>query len=453
MTSFQSKSAGAMLAALGVKGHSGITCAAHGGLLTQLDVTITPPAWAVLPDGTVLADELASTHLSGLSTNGSYTLWLDYQEVGGNYQPVWSVVASAPTATALDVAAITVSSGHITAATVQQSGWRSLPVQQRAVPAPAGAPTLYGPYVVDYTDFGPAPMEGHTVTLWTPQAGDVLVHLFADPLSCIPFDHGLLVCGRSVVGPELRQDTFVRADAGTWGSAADGRPWTAVGGFNTDALSSDKGTQTGAAPYGQTDALFLGAPFTCADVTALVRWTLTSGNGNTDIGPVMLMRTAGYDPSAGAGPGKRWAYLRLSLNGQATLGIFDGTDTETITTTWAGGTTGHAYWTRFAASGTVYSWRTWADGADEPTTWEGTHAARLVLPAGAAGLSSALDETTDVIAFDQYRATSQPEQSVCARVFASTDPVQIQLAQTGGTDPTQGHVDIFAVIARPVAPS
>jgi hypothetical protein len=77
----------------------------------------------------------------------------------------------------------------------------------------------------------------------------------------------------------------------------------------------------------------------------------------------------------------------------------------------------------------------------------------LALPAGAAGLSSALDETTDVIAFDQYRATSQPEQISCARVFASTDPVQIQLAQTGGTDPTQGHIALYALIARAVSPS
>jgi hypothetical protein len=37
-------------------------------------------------------------------------------------------------------------------------------------------------------------------------------------------------------------------------------------------------------------------------------------------------------------------------------------------------------------------------------------------------------------------------------VFHTTDPVQIQLAQTGGTDPGAGHVEIFALVARAVAP-
>jgi hypothetical protein len=40
-----------------------------------------------------------------------------------------------------------------------------------------------------------------------------------------------------------------------------------------------------------------------------------------------------------------------------------------------------------------------------------------------------------------------------AVVFHTTDPVQIQLAQTGGSNPTAGHVELFALIARAVAPS
>jgi hypothetical protein len=39
-----------------------------------------------------------------------------------------------------------------------------------------------------------------------------------------------------------------------------------------------------------------------------------------------------------------------------------------------------------------------------------------------------------------------------ARVFHTTDPVQIQLAQTGGTDPAAGHVELYALVARAVAP-
>lgn len=38
-------------------------------------------------------------------------------------------------------------------------------------------------------------------------------------------------------------------------------------------------------------------------------------------------------------------------------------------------------------------------------------------------------------------------------VFKSADPVQVQLAQTSGTNPTQGHVELYALIARAVAPT
>jgi hypothetical protein len=37
-------------------------------------------------------------------------------------------------------------------------------------------------------------------------------------------------------------------------------------------------------------------------------------------------------------------------------------------------------------------------------------------------------------------------------VFRTTDPLQIQLAHTSGTDPTQGHVELYALVARAVTP-
>lgn len=39
-----------------------------------------------------------------------------------------------------------------------------------------------------------------------------------------------------------------------------------------------------------------------------------------------------------------------------------------------------------------------------------------------------------------------------AYFFHSADPVQVQLAHTGGTDPTTGHVALYALIARALAP-
>jgi hypothetical protein len=37
-------------------------------------------------------------------------------------------------------------------------------------------------------------------------------------------------------------------------------------------------------------------------------------------------------------------------------------------------------------------------------------------------------------------------------VCHTADPVQIQLARSSGTDPTQGHVSLYALVARAVAP-
>lgn len=39
-----------------------------------------------------------------------------------------------------------------------------------------------------------------------------------------------------------------------------------------------------------------------------------------------------------------------------------------------------------------------------------------------------------------------------AYVFHSTDPLQIQMQQTGGADPAAGHVELYALVARAVAP-
>lgn len=61
-----------------------------------------------------------------------------------------------------------------------------------------GLPILRGPYIVDYSDFGPAPMEAHTVTLWTPQVGDVLLRLFPNWRTVVQWDHGNLAIGQNV---------------------------------------------------------------------------------------------------------------------------------------------------------------------------------------------------------------------------------------------------------------
>jgi hypothetical protein len=79
-----------------------------------------------------------------------------------------------------------------------------------------------------------------------------------------------------------------------------------------------------------------------------------------------------------------------------------------------------------------------------------------VLAATYTGLTGADGHTSNMgldIA-EGYNATDASGASVATLSFVlpTTDPVQIQLAQTGGTDPTQGHVELYALVARAVAP-
>ena len=119
MPSNQSRTIESILSQLGVQGFAGIGATGSG---TTVTITVTPPAWAVLADGTTLTDKLASTTATASSTNGSYTLWLDYTFSAGDYQPVWSVAASAPSSNAIAIAAVTVSSNAISAVTVNPTG-------------------------------------------------------------------------------------------------------------------------------------------------------------------------------------------------------------------------------------------------------------------------------------------------------------------------------------------
>jgi hypothetical protein len=71
-----------------------------------------------------------------------------------------------------------------------------LPHVESGLPlAATGEPTLFGPFVVDYTDI---PHDGDKKTLWTPQVGDVLLRLFPDPLTVVQWDHGTIQVGQGL---------------------------------------------------------------------------------------------------------------------------------------------------------------------------------------------------------------------------------------------------------------
>jgi hypothetical protein len=56
--------------------------------------------------------------------------------------------------------------------------------------------------------------------------------------------------------------------------------------------------------------------------------------------------------------------------------------------------------------------------------------------------------TIDLVYGDTWFDASGASFTQTAHIFHSTDPVQIQLAQTSGTDPTQGYVELHAVVLR-----
>jgi hypothetical protein len=80
---------------------------------------------------------------------------------------------------------------------VQSGNWVKIGTGTAAPPPPAGAPTLYGPYIVAYTDI---PHDGDKKTLWTPQVGDVVLGICTDYTTLVQWDHGNLFIGQNVDG-------------------------------------------------------------------------------------------------------------------------------------------------------------------------------------------------------------------------------------------------------------
>lgn len=148
MPSPQNRTPEALFAMLGASGFAGITAAADGTTASTLDITVSGTAWALLTDGTMLnatSGQLVTTSLTGNTTNGAYTLYLDYAWGNEDVKPVWSVAATAPSANALAVASVTVAGGVVSAVVLNPSGVANYPlagVFQTTAPAAGGGAAL-----------------------------------------------------------------------------------------------------------------------------------------------------------------------------------------------------------------------------------------------------------------------------------------------------------------------
>jgi hypothetical protein len=121
----QEKTVAGLLADLGVTGYGGIAATIDGSVNTKLNITVTQPAYVVYADGTVIADELATTSITGLTTNGTYSLYADYTSGGAQgtaYSATWSVASTAPSAKAVAVATVVVGSNVLSSVTMLGSG-------------------------------------------------------------------------------------------------------------------------------------------------------------------------------------------------------------------------------------------------------------------------------------------------------------------------------------------
>jgi hypothetical protein len=128
----QEKSVAGLLADLGVTGFGGIAATIDGTVNTTIDVTVSAGAWAVLADGTILASELVTTTLTGNTTNGTTSLWLDYATGGAqgtSYTPAWSVAASAPSTNAIKIATVVISGAVLSSVTMVGTGLQGLTQQ------------------------------------------------------------------------------------------------------------------------------------------------------------------------------------------------------------------------------------------------------------------------------------------------------------------------------------
>jgi hypothetical protein len=140
----QEKTVAGLLADLGVTGYGGIAATIDGSVNTKLNITVTQPAYVVYTDGTVIADELATTSITGLSTDGTYGLYADYTSGGAQgtaYSATWSVASTAPSAKAVKVATVVVASNVLSTVTMVGSGLSGMKQQFTLAPTTPTFPT------------------------------------------------------------------------------------------------------------------------------------------------------------------------------------------------------------------------------------------------------------------------------------------------------------------------
>jgi hypothetical protein len=192
-----------------------------------------------------------------------------------------------------------------------------------------------------------------------------------------------------------RKDTFIRANAGTWGTASDTNVWTTTdpaGDTNTAAIVSNTGKYTAVAVATSHGPLsLLGADLASADQEILVRAKPTSTSAA--LGPGLVLRAlANFS---------KYAWLEVLRSGASTLFLTDGVTPASHAQAWSGTDSGDAFWVRFQVIGNNYKWRIWSEQVSEPTAWTGTFTNTLTLGLKV-GLYATFHAATDTVAYDHF---------------------------------------------------
>lgn len=104
----------------------GITVAKDLSVNTQLDITVGAGAWVLLGDGqfhdTNGGYPLASTNITGLTVNGTYTLWCDQTVYNSTTPPAFTVSVVAPSIYSAAIATVVVGGNVITSVILNSIG-------------------------------------------------------------------------------------------------------------------------------------------------------------------------------------------------------------------------------------------------------------------------------------------------------------------------------------------
>ncbi len=201
---------------------------------------------------------------------------------------------------------------------------------------------------------------------------------------------------------QLAQDTYIRADAGSWGNASDGQTWTG------DTFFASISSNTGLLSTGSPSAfpqLRLGSK-AAVDMEVLARVSL--GHLSNIVTINSRVQSSGN-------------YYCAALSSSALqIQVVAGFGATMLATTAVSPVAGSFYWVRFRAIGTSLYVNFWLDGTSEPGGWTLTNSGDTTYSGGGCGILAGLNTTTPV-SINSFTASILPRIIPCDAALLATN--------------------------------